>query len=264
MINYERELKDCIIVLEEKKAMIKDLEEKNYDLERENKKLRSQLEEISELEKDVLILNKELEASNRICCNLENQKEELLSENKTLRIKVQKLLEIEKELVVAKNNLESLEKDFDRQLTFIEDKNSIIHDLLVSKSKNRRSVTLAKSNIVSTDDDTEVQQQSVGTKKAIIIGDSMIKEIIPEHLLPKKYSFQIQKHTVYHIDYIPGLINSLDDVKDNCTCVIHCSTNDITCLSADVIANKLKDFVNLALEKNPSMNVIISNIVPRG
>ena len=111
MINYERELKDCIIVLEEKKTTIKDLEEKNYDLERENKKLRSQLEEISELEKDVLILNKELDASNRICCNLENQKEELLSENKTLRIKVQELLEIEKELVVAKNNLESLEKD---------------------------------------------------------------------------------------------------------------------------------------------------------
>ena len=84
MINYERELKDCIIVLEEKMTMIKDLGEKNYDLERESKKLRSQLEEVSELEKNVLILNKELEASNRICCNLENQKEELLSENKTL------------------------------------------------------------------------------------------------------------------------------------------------------------------------------------
>ena len=166
MSNYERELKDCIRVLEENKTMIKDLEEKNYDLERENKKLRSQLEEISELEQDVLILNKELETSNRICCSLENQKEELLSENKTLRIKVQELLEIEKELVVAKNNLESLEKDFDRQLTIIEDKNSIINDLLVLKSKNRHSVTSAKSNIVSTDDDTEVQQQSVGTKKS--------------------------------------------------------------------------------------------------
>ena len=149
--------------------MIKDLEEKNYDLERENKKLRSQLEEISELEKDVLILNKELEASNRICFNLENQKQELLSENKTLRIKVQELLEIEKELVAAKNNLESLEKDFNRQLTIIEDKNSIIHDLLVSKSRNRHSVTSAKSNIVSTDDDTEVQQQSVGTKKLSLL-----------------------------------------------------------------------------------------------
>ena len=90
------------------------------------KKLRSQLEEISELEKDVLILNKELEASNRICCNLENQNEELLSENKTLRIKVQELLEIEKELVIAKNNLESLEKDFYSQLTIMEDKHSII------------------------------------------------------------------------------------------------------------------------------------------
>ena len=41
--------------------------------------------------------------------------------NKTLRIKVQELLEVEKELVVAKNNLVSLEKDFDRQLTIIED-----------------------------------------------------------------------------------------------------------------------------------------------
>ena len=71
----------------------------------------------------------------------------------------------------------------------------------------------------------------------------MIKHIIPEHLLPKKYSFQIQKHTVYHIDDIPGLINSLDDFKHNCTCVIHCGTNDITSLPADVIANKLKDVV---------------------
>ena len=126
------------------------------------------------------------------------------------------------------------------------------------------SVTSAKSNIVSTDDDTEVQQQSVGTKKAIIIGDSMVKQIIPEHLLPKKYGFQIQKHTVYHIDDIPGLINSLDGFKDNCTCVIHCGTNDITSLPVDVIANKLKDVVNLALEKNPNVNVIISNIVPWG
>ena len=116
-----------------------------------------------------MILNKELEASNRICCNLENQREELLSENKTLRIKVQELLEIEKELVVAKNNLESLQKDFDRQLTIIEDKNSIIHDLLVSKSKNRHSVTSAKSNILSTDYDTEIQQQSVGTKKLSLL-----------------------------------------------------------------------------------------------
>ena len=63
---------------------------------------------------------------------------------------------------------------------------------------------------------------------------------------------------------IPGLINSLYDFKDNCTCVIHCGTNDITSLPADVIANKLKDVVDLALEKNPNMNVIISNIVPRG
>ena len=38
MINYERELKDCIIVPEEKKTMIKDLEEKICDLERANKK----------------------------------------------------------------------------------------------------------------------------------------------------------------------------------------------------------------------------------
>ena len=63
---------------------------------------------------------------------------------------------------------------------------------------------------------------------------------------------------------IPGLINSLYDFKDNCTCVIHCGTNDVTSSPADVIANKLKDVVNLALEKNPNMNVIISNIVPRG
>ena len=111
------------------------------------------------------------------------------------------------------------------------------------------SVTSAKSNIVSTDDDTEVQQQSVGTKKAIIIDDSTIKQIILEHLLPKKYSFQIQKHTVYHIDGFSGSINSLDDFKDNSTCIIHCGTNDITSLPADVIANKLKDVVNLALEK---------------
>ena len=214
---------------------------------KKNKKLRSQLEEIS------------------FCCNLENQKEELLSENKTLRIKVQELLEIEKELVVAKIIWSQWKRILTcRQLTIIEDRNSIIHDLLVSKSKKRHSVTSAKSNIVSIDDDTEVQRQSVGTKKAVIIGDSMIKQIIPEHLLPEKYSFQIQKHTVYHIDDIPGLINSLDDFKDNCTCVIHCGTDDITSLPADVIANKLKDVVNLALEKNPNMNVIISNIVPWG
>ena len=90
----------------------------------------------------------------------------------------------------------------------------------------------------------------------------MIKQqIIPEHLLPKRYCFQIQKHTVYHNDDISGLINSTNDFKDDCTCVIHCGTYDITSLPADVIANKLKDAVNLTPKKTSNMNVILSSIV---
>ena len=134
IINYEKELKDCISVLDVKKQEITKLEEIKHELEIENTKLQRKLDDCFYLEKEILATKKDLESANLICSRMENDIEKLDSKNKDLKSKLQEMCSIEKELSVAKRNLEMFEKDYDRQSAIIDDKNKIIHNLLKSSN----------------------------------------------------------------------------------------------------------------------------------
>ena len=176
IINYEKELKYCISVLDVKKQEITKLEEIKHELEIENRKLQRKLDDCFYLEKEILATKKDLESSNLICSRMENDIEKLDSEKKGLRSKLQEMCSIEKELSVAKRNIELFEKDYDRQSAIIDDKNKIVHNLL--KSSNGQ---ITQSNPVQTVPGFNGQTLN---KRVLLIGDSIIKQIIPDLLLP--------------------------------------------------------------------------------
>ena len=88
------------------------------------------------------------------------------------------------ELLIAKRNLETLEIDFDRHSAIIQDKNTIIHNLLLTKDQKNQPFT-SDSNLTTGSEYPEEKNQSSTRKKILLIGDSLIKHIIPEHLLPQ-------------------------------------------------------------------------------
>ena len=76
IINYEKELKDCIFVLDVKKQEIK-LQENKHELDTENRKLQRKLDDCFYLEKEILATKKDLEPANLICSRMENDIEKL-------------------------------------------------------------------------------------------------------------------------------------------------------------------------------------------
>ena len=148
--NYENDLNNCISILEEKKAEIKEIQLVRKELEAENKRLRERLEENFELEKELSILRQELETSKHMYSTLDN------------------------ELLIAKRNLETLEIDFDRHSAIIQDKNTIIHNLLLTKDQKNQPFT-SDSNLTTGSEYPEEKSQSSTRKKILLIGDSLIK-----------------------------------------------------------------------------------------
>ena len=137
--NYENDLNNCIYILEEKKAEIKELQLVRKELEAENKRVRERLEENFELEKELSILRQELETSKHMYSALDN------------------------ELLIAKRNLETLEIDFDRHSAIIQDKNTIIHNLLLTKGQKNQPFT-SDSNLTTGSEDPEEKNQLFSVK----------------------------------------------------------------------------------------------------
>ena len=210
--NYENDLNNCISILEEKKAEIKEIQLVRKELEAENKRLRERLEENFELEKELSILRQELETSKHMYSTLDN------------------------ELLIDKRNLETLEIDFDRHSAIIQDKNTIIHNLLLTKDQKNQPFT-SDSNLTTGSEYPEEKNQSSTRKKILLIGDSLIKHIIPEHLLPQRFNFEVLVEKAYHMEEIPNVINSFDNFTDISTLVIHCGTNDIQSVPVDILIN---------------------------
>ena len=168
---------------------------------------------------------------------------------------------LDNELLTAKRNLETLEIDFDRHSTIIQDKTTIIHNLLLTKDQKNQPFT-SDSNLTTGSEDPEEKNQSSMRKKILLIGDSLIKRIIPEHLLPQRSNFEVLIEKAYHIEEIPNVINSFDNFTDLSTLVIQCGTNDIQSVPVDILINKLKNVISLALELNPNIKIIVSNLTP--
>ena len=88
-------------------------------------------------------------------------------------------------------------------------------------------------------------------KRVLLTGDPIIKQIIPDLLLPRKYNYKVDKHEAYHIDDIPKVINSVTDLNEVSTCIIHCGTNDIGSVSSDALVEKLKEILSSVQAQNP-------------
>ena len=154
--------------------------------------------------------------------------------------------------------LKLFENDYDRQSAIIDDKNKIIHNLSSNKSSNNQ---ITQSNPVQTVPGFNGQTLD---KRVLLIGDSIIKQIIPDLLLPRKYNYKVDKHEAYHIDDIPKVIHSVTDLNEVSTCIIHCRTNDIGSVSSGALVEKLKEIRSSVQAQNPDMKILISNITPRG
>ena len=61
---------------------------------------------------------------------------------------------LDNELLIAKRNLETLEIDFDRHSAIIQDKNTIIHNLLLTKDQKNQPFT-SDSNLTTGSEDPE-------------------------------------------------------------------------------------------------------------
>ena len=82
--------------------------------------------------------------------------------------------------------------------------------------------------------------------------------------MPQRFNFGVLVEKAYLIEEIPNVINSFDNFTDISTLVIHCGTNDIQSVPVDILINKLKNVISLALELNPNIKIIVSNLTPRG
>ena len=115
---------------------------------------------------------------------MENDIEKLDLEDNDLKSKLQEMCSIEMELSVAKRNLELFEKDYDRQPAIIDDQNKIIHNLL--KSYNIQITHLESNPEQTISQDLMIKQN----KRVLLTGDSIIKQIIRDLLLPRKYNYK--------------------------------------------------------------------------
>ena len=238
--NYENELNDATTLLKEKQLEIKSL---NEDLTIMRNKLHEKEEEI------VLFQSENFEMKNQVLQMESN----------------------EKDLVNAKKDLELTKAECLRQSNVLSEKNGIIHDLLLSKYNQDpygSSFKVDQGNInmsaVKEADHTTAQNLPNSlVQDVVLIGDSIIKQVVPERLIHSSHNIRVTKHEAFHLDNIHDLVD-LPNVSKASAAVIHCGTNDIKLSTADVCFEKAKKVISHLQDVNPDIKIVVSNIAPRG
>ena len=101
-------------------------------------------------------------------------------------------------------------------------------------------------------------------KEVLLLGDSTIKQIIPEHLLPRSCDVTFDKQTVYHLQEIKSLVESSPSTFKNASItVIHCGTNDVKSQTAEACFDTMKSVVDSLQAINHKMKIVLSCIAPR-
>ena len=91
----------------------------------------------------------------------------------------------------------------------------------------------------------------------MLIGDSLIKQIIPDPLVPRDCDVHIVNQNAFHLEEIKSLVeSSASTFKTVDVTVIHCGTNDIKKQTADAFFNMMKSAVT-------SLHTVNPNIAPR-
>ena len=134
----------------------------------------------------VIVLREKQNENVRIYAELYNM------QNKLLRLR-----SVENELTSTSKELESCKKECDQLAITLSEKNDIIHDLLI---KSKESIITAGSQTnkhdkaVNNDLESIHQTELSDTPKRVVsLGDSLLKQVIPERLLPSGYDAQIDK-----------------------------------------------------------------------
>ena len=97
----------------------------------------------------------------------------------------------------------------------------------------------------------------------VLIGDSLIKQVVPERLIHSSHNIRVTKHEAFHLYNIHDLVD-LPNVSKASAAVIHCGTNDIKLSTADVCFEKTKKVISHLQDVNPDIKIVVSNIAPRG
>ena len=97
-----------------------------------------------------------------------------------------------------------------------------------------------------------------------MLGDSLLKQVIPERLLPSGYDAQIDKYEAYRIDDIANAAEN-EVLKDADVIVLHSGTNDIKTATSETCLDKMTSTVAFLQEINPDVKIVLSNVIaPRG
>ena len=209
-----------------------------------------------ELNDMVTVLREKQNENARIHAELYNMQNELL-----------RLRSVENELTSKSKELESCKKECDQLAITLSEKNDIIHDLLI---KSKESIIPASSQTNTPDkvvnNDLESMHQTdlnETPKRVVLLGDSLLKQVIPERLLPSGYDGKIDKYEAYRIDDIANAVEN-EVLKDADVILLHSGTNDIKTETSETCLDKMTSTVAFLQEINPDVKIILSNIAPRG
>ena len=164
--------------------------------------------EIKSLNEDLTIMRNKL-----------HEKEEeivlLQSENFEMKNQVLQMESIEKDSVIAKKELELTKAECLRQSNVLSEKNGIIHDLLLSKYNQHPDGSSFKvdqgninmSALKEADHTTAQNLPNSLVQDVVLIGDSLIKQVVPERLIHSSHNIRVTKHEAFHLDNIHDLVD---------------------------------------------------------
>ena len=163
--------------------------------------------------------------------------------------------------------LESCKKECDQLAITLSEENDIVHDLLI---KSKESTIPASSQLNTPDkvvnNDLESMHQTDlndTPKRVVLLGDSLLKQVIPERLIPSGYDAKIYKYEAYRIDDTANPVEN-KVLRDADVLVLHSGTNDIKTETSETCLDKMTSTVAFLQEINPDVKIVLSNIAPKG
>ena len=260
--SFENDLKDTIILLNEKKTEIKCL---NEDLIFTRNKLHQREQDLQLLQNNNMEANEEINLLKDRIYQKEDELDKMRIINTELQNQISGLNSVESKLAYTLKELDLIRTENDRITHVLSQKNDIIHDLLISsKSKSSQKIQ-EELDVTKVNDLYNEDGSDSGPKEVMLIGDSLIKQIIPDRLVPRDCDVHVVNQNAFHLEEIKSLVeSSASTFKTVDVTVIHCGTNDIKEQTADACFDMMKSVVTSLHTVNPDMKVVISNIAPRG
>ena len=194
---------------------------------------------------------------------MHNELEKLRIINTDLHKELSRMSSVENKMVYTIKELDLLKTENNQLASILSQKNDIIHELLLGKMSKQppdESVVSEVNSAPQSDDESDF-----GPKEVLLMGDSLIKQIIPEHLLPRSCDVTFDKQTAYHLQEIKSLVESSPSTFKNVSItVIHCGTNDVKSQTAETCFDTMKSVVDNLQAVNPKMKIVLSCMAPRG